>query len=737
MYRTRFFVYIFFLIVLTSLSESEVRSDFGIEEGDDYSVVTLNEKIKEIYRTGKFASVEPVAEQHEDGVKITLVLEENPIIEDIVVFGNEEFSTEKILSALPLKEGDFLPPHAESLLWSAIAGLYAERKIYQTRVEFSTSEGTEENSVIVNLYINEGKRLLIKDLIFKGNESYSSTRLRLLTTNRGSWWFIKRYYNDDTFDDDLDAIRRFYLSRGFLDVKAERGKFIYNETEKWVCPVIRIEEGTRYRVADIEPLGSQIFRRDEILRHFESMLGKYYSAKRFQKCLLKLHEMYGDEGFILIEAKADFERNTEEGTVEILLNIDENQRMYVGDIKVEKRDEYDITGDLNWIEQWYLRVAPPVKEEVIRKEVILQAGDVYRRYKEQRSIDRLKSLGIFEDVAVRREPGEKKDVMNMIVSVKEGITQALIFSLGYGDATGAYFQGQFRERNLFGEAKDLRISGLVGTRNIAFHIGYLDRYFRGSRTSMSVDLYRDMLKLTGYDEEKTGSQVTFGIPGNEYIRHYLGLRAEYVDFEDVDDDIEEELDSYPVVTGRYRIVRDSIDDRNWPTRGDIRAAGIETGVADGFLLKFTASYQGYWRIYKNLIYALDASGGLMPYDADEVGISERFFMGGNADLRGFKYRGAGPMDEGEDDVATGGSLKLLARNEIRFPLYEQLRGLVFLDVGTIDDEFPGLGEPRVSAGIGFRFNVKVFYIAIDFAHAFIKEDDDQTRFIHFHLGSLF
>lgn len=725
---------------LKHISEDDVRSIFSLKEGDTYSPVAVNNLIKELYRTGKFMMIQEKKEPYEDGIKLILVFEEVPLaVEDIVIFGNHIFTADEIKRALPIKVGDTLPANAETLVWSKISQLYAEKKFYQISVDVDIAPGKESDSVVLSIYINEGKRLLIKDLIFKGNRSFSATRLRFLVTNRGSWWFLKRYYNPDAFEEDLNAIRQFYLARGFLDVVVKPGKFIYNEQKNWVCPVIEIQEGIRYKVSAIEPRGMRIFRKDEILKIFDRMVGHYFSARKLHKCLVKLQEMYGDEGFILMEPRYEFERDVQKGTVTLVLDIDEKQRVYVGEIPIERIEEYEIPKpeELTWVERWYLRVAPPVKEDVIRKEIQLKRGDVYRLYKERRTVERLKALGIFDEVKVRREPTEKPDVMNMVVSVKEGVTQKLIFTVGYGDASGAFFQTQYRERNLFGEAKDLKLNVLLGTKMMTFSIGYLDRYFRDTRTSLGVELYRDMLFLRGYDEIRSGGQVSFGIPGNEHLRHYIRLRAEYVDFKDVDDDIEEKIDSYPVATIRYRIVHDTRNDLKWPTSGDLKSAGIELGYADGALVKFTGGYDGYWRLYKDLVYALNTEVGVMPYDADRIGISERFFMGGSEDLRGFKYRGAGPHDPGEDDVPTGGSIKLLARNELRFPIYEKLRGLVFVDAGTIDDDFPGLGKPRLSAGFGFRFDVKIFYIALDFAHAFVKEDDDQTRFVHFRIGSLF
>ncbi len=722
---------------LETIEEDEVRGDITIEPGDTYDARTVNEQIKTLFTTGKFARVEEIKEPLDDGIRLVFAVEENRRIRDVSVTGNREFSAEQVKRTLPFEPGDFLPVNADALIRTKIAYMYAQKQIYRVDVNTSIVPADEEHEVDVSIFIDEGERLLIKDLRFKGNESYSSLRLRLLAESRGSWLLEKRYYNDTAFEEDLNTIRQFYRSRGYLDVEVRRGTFTYNRKKQWVSPVIRIDEGVRYRITDIDVSGYRIFRKEEIMQVLKPMKGRYFSVKRLRKCFNELYEMYANEGFIMVEPNYDFDRDPETGTAQMTLSIEEHSRIYVGDVKIEKTDEFVPSEKPNFIERWYLRIAPPVKEDVIRRELLLEPGDVYRLYRERRTAQRLKRMGIFEDVTIRREPTKKDNVMDMVVSVKEGVTQALLFGVGYGDETGPYFQTRYRERNLFGEAKDLNLNAMISKRLLAFSIGYRDRHFRGTDTSFAMEIFRDMFYRYKYGENHTGATVTFGFPAGEYLKHYVRVRGEYVQFDDVDDDIEEDLDSYPVGSVRYRLVHDTRDDVRYPTSGDVKAGGLELGYADGALVKFTGNYRSYWRLYKDLIYAVDARVGVMPYDADNVGITERLYMGGARDLRGFKNRRAGPHDEGEDEVPTGGSVKIAAQNELRFPIYDQLRGLFFLDIGTIDDEFPGLGKARASTGLGLRLDIKVFYIALDFAYPFLEHDDDETRYVHFRLGSLF
>ena len=116
-------------------------------------------------------------------------------------------------------------------------------------------------------------------------------------------------------------------------------------------------------------------------------------------------------------------------------------------------------------------------------------------------------------------------------------------------------------------------------------------------------------------------------------------------------------------------------------------------------------YSRFFELKKDLIYAINLRAGFSVLDADEFGMTERYYLGGSNTVRGFEYRGIAPKDRGDDDVAIGGATRIIMNNELRFPIYERLKGLVFIDTGILDKEAFDLGTPRVGAGFGFRFDI--------------------------------
>jgi outer membrane protein insertion porin family len=105
-------------------------------------------------------------------------------------------------------------------------------------------------------------------------------------------------------------------------------------------------------------------------------------------------------------------------------------------------------------------------------------------------------------------------------------------------------------------------------------------------------------------------------------------------------------------------------------------------------------------------------------------------------VRGFAFRGISPRSGPEDD-RIGGDFMATGSAEVSFPLVgDQLRGVVFTDVGTVEPNFE-LGTIRSSVGAGVRLTLPFFGqvpIALDVAFPITKDDEDDTQIFSFSLG---
>lgn len=722
-----------------SLSQSRLMALTGSEVGEEYSAETIRNDIKSLSGVAREVEVRRVADS--GGVKLVYVIVENPPIQDISVVGNTRISTDRLLATMPIKKGEVLASDAIARTRDKILDDYRAAGHTGAEVRIETLDNAD-GSVNVQVFINEGERIKVESVKIIGAKNISELRIRQHMESKGSWLFFKNFYDEAAFASDLDAVRQLYVSYGYFDAKVRRGEFEWFSGKKSVRPAIVIEEGNRYRIGDIEVKGATYFSPVEVREPFSKLKGQPYQVSDVARAIERVRSLYGNEGFVLTEVNEDYTFDTDAAKVNILIEIDERQRVHVGDVVIERSAPVVDDAEQGVFSRLYSRVSPPVKDETIKREVRLKSGDVYRKNMERQTVDRLERLGIFESVEARGEPTADDHVQNLVLEVEEGVTGNFILGAGYGDATGAYVFATYTERNLFGEARDLQVRGMVGTKSITGSINYLDSYFRPDGTSLDASLYKTGYRRRGYDEDEAGVSVEFGKPVDEYLTAYLKTRLAYV-WLDEREDFGEDLDSYPVATVTLRGVNDTRDSKKWPTEGTVKSAGVEAGFADGALLKLSGGYQTYNKVRDNLIYALNVEGGFMPIPAEDVGITERLFMGGTEDLRGFAHRGAGPSS---DEVPIGGSTKLLVQNELRYTILDNLglgqkaiplHGVTFVDLGMLGRDPLEIGTPRASVGTGIRVDMQQLNVGVDLALPLLKQDDDHTQFLHFKVSSAF
>ena len=737
-----------------TVKTDEILSVLESKVDQPYNPQTVSKDIKNINKLGYFESVEALDDKINEGILIFKV-KENAVLNNIYITGANFVKTKDIYDKVNYLKGKIYSIDAENKIKEAVLKLYKEKGYYSTTLEIETIK-LQDNLIDVAIKINENLKILVKKVQFIGNNSIASFRLRWIIATKGSKLFIKNYFDQMEFEDDIERIAGFYQSLGFFDVKVSKLDPISNEMKDWIIPRINIEEGKRYKLINVEPDGNTLFSDREILEKFSHLTGKFFNGKRFYQAILNTKDMFGTEGFVMCEINTLKENiNPDTATFDIRLKIEENKRIYVN-AYVLNREQIPEVPEENALDKIGNKISPSPDNELIQKEILLkpkgeeiiyggqkkQSDGVYRTKMEQRSIERLKKLRYFDndELTVTKELTDDPEKLNAVFNLKDEATGRVGFGIGVGDERGLYGFVSFSERNLFGTGNVLSAVVYGGTKAFEFNINYLDRYFKDTLYSLSVDLYNDYINRRGYDERRLGTRLKMSKPLNEYVDAFGQLRLDYVmldadDEDDISRKLRKDLDDYPVASVKFGIEEDRTDDPIWPTKGFKRSIDAEIGYADGFLMKVNTGYSFFKSIKKNFIYALNAELGMSPLDADKFGISERYFLGGSNTIRGFKYRGIGPKDSKDEDVAIGGATRLIINNELRYPIYDKLKGLVFMDIGMLDEEAFSLSSPRVSIGTGFRFDIPQASLKLDFALPLVKKSEDDTEYVHFNVGT--
>jgi len=721
---------------LKALKAEDLLANIESRPGTKYDKEKLAADLKCL---GKSAmDIEARREQTDGGVRLIFIVRENPTLAEVHFVGNSQIKSPDLAKVVRIRPGNVLTRDAVATAREGVLKEYRDRGYMRTQVTANLAR-TEKGGAVLQVLINEGKKMRVDDLVIHGNAYFHTFRLKAALETKGSWMVFQNYFDESAFENDLQIIRQLYEGAGFFSVAVERGQFRYDEAKQIVTPSIVIVEGPHYRLGNVGIAGNTYFTREEILAPFSGLTGKYFDAKDFAAALEKVRGLYQNAGFVTTEVNyEDVALDRDKGEVNIPVRIEEQGRVRVGRILIQ-RPNYLGDEEHSWFGKIYNRVAPPISNEAIRREMALKPGEVYDKRKEDESVEKLRRLDVFEEVAIESRSTDTADVRDVLVKIKEGVTGNVLVGVGFSDAYGVYAFGDYTEKNVLGQAGDLRAGLLVGTKVINASISYFDRYLGSSDYSLYSEIHHERAIRPGYDEANTGLSVEVGKPLTDQWKAYVQGRLEYVQLNETGHPKEDFSRNYPVIAARMRFTHDTLEygdsgtPRFYPTGGHLAAFGFEAGYAGGPLAKLTGSYEWNHKLAEKLVFATALSAGIMPVSADKVGPTERFYLGGTEDLRGFAFRGAGPHDSRDHDVPLGGASKLLARNELRYPIIDNLTGLVFVDAGMLNHEPFSLSQPRASTGVGLRLGVKQVQAGVDLALPVLKGKDDDLRYFHFTL----
>lgn len=737
---------------LISRKPEEVISRLSLKVGEPFNPLLIREDLEQLARIMRRVNVRTESAPG-GGIRLVFVVEEFPRLRRMQIIGNSKISTERIETLANLEAGAQITENVVRSLRSALEREYRSMGLTGAKVRIrlpivlpgetdaESDDGKELPQTDMQIVIDEGIRIRVDDVVIEGAEKFSKLRLKFMMDTKGSWLFVKNYYEEELFEEDLIRLRGFYRSRGYFDALVERGVFEERSKKEELIytPVVKIHEGERYRIGQIDVRGARLFSREEVLQAFEELKGEKYNGLDVSRAMRDAEALYFDSGFLATQLQPVQQLNPENQTVDLVVEIQEQGRIYVGDIRLD-RPKYEIDEAPGLFQRLYERFAPPITDEAILREILLEPGEVYAKSVERDSVIRLRNLGVFSQVRIVNQPTSNPRVHDALISIEESpITGGLGAGVGFGDVSGGFFFASFQERNLFGDARDFRVQLQLGTGASNLIFSYMDRHFRDSSDVFTASVFYTTYFRPGYRETTAGVNAELSRFLYGQWQAALRGRLEYVSLDerggiDAKEDLE---DSYPVIAARLTLTHNDLYPEFDPSEGRILRGSAELGYADGPLIKFIGSADFYYPVLRTWVYRFMPMIGFMPVDSDDIGLGERFFLGGSEDLRGFEFRGAARRDDLEDEVGIGGAAKILIRNELEFPLFNPVSGVIFLDAGILGETVFDYDSPRASTGFGIRFTMQQATVAVDLAIPIVKQKEDELQFLHFSFNGAF
>lgn len=731
-------------IKVEGLQRAEAGTIFAslpVRVGDTYSDEKASASIKALFGLGLFKDVRIDVQ---DGI-LVVVVEERPTIAEVDFVGAKEFDKDvlkKALAQIGLTDGR---PFDKALVDRAEQELkrqYINRSMYASEV-ITTVTPVDRNRVNLSFAVAEGEPAKISDIRIVGNKSFAtSTLLGLFDLDTGGWlsWYTKSdRYARTKLNADLEALRSYYMARGYLEFKVESTQVAISPNKQDIEITINVVEGDQFVVSKVNLAGNYLGREDEFRSLIAIQAGQPYNANQVAATTKMFTDHFGNFGYAFsrIEPRTTIDRTN--NRVEVTLQADPSRRVYVRRIHVAGNDR--------------------TRDEVIRREFRQLEASWYDGEKIKLSRNRVDRLGYFKEVTMdtTEVPGSY-DQVDLTITVSEKPTGSISFGAGFSSADGIGLSFGFKQDNAFGSGNSLGIELNTSKQNRVLVFNTTNPYFTEDGVSRTIDIYQRNTKpyvdLNSYAIETTGGSVRFGVPFTEFDTVFFGLGLDQTTivpgnylppvYQDFANKFGFTSIAVPFTVGWGRDTRDSA---LVPTVGKVIKASAEWSVAGELrYARATTGYQQYIPVTNKITAALNAELAVGTATGDAAyPIFKNFYSGGLGSVRGFEQ---GSLTTGPQRdlglTSTGGTKKVNFNAELLSPLPgggkdRTLRVYAFLDAGGLygSDEAIQLGDMRSSAGIGISWISPVGPLRLAWAQPIRKFENDRIQQLQFQIGSSF
>jgi outer membrane protein insertion porin family len=555
--------------------------------------------------------------------------------------------------------------------------------------------------------IDKSQTQSISKIVFGGNKALDRKNLAEIFNIRP-----KQLFDPMNVENGMDNILAEYKKRGYLFAKAE---WDY-EGDNQVTINIKIDEGERIRMGNIDLTGDLAFPKDQILGMFTIRKSDFFDESLFENDVERLLNFYSDNGYPMASISPSLDIN--ESRLTLKIQIDAGSIAKIGNIK------------LDGLKKTY--------NKVILREIPIHTGDIFDQQKIDDAERLLNNMGYFGSVSPISFSQADNNNVDLNLSVVESPTGRFNGIVGYnpsdnedGKLVGTVEAG---ETNLFGTGRRISIKGSFGLADI-YEFSYQEPWILGKPIDlgfMAQSTNRpDILTNQKYNEREIGLVVTGKII--EYVKGSVGLAYKKIRSSSINvdsgDSIQSEsntLSDTQLVNGRkYSVTfegqRDSRDYFINPTKGRSDKTGIEFSRGEVKIIKFWIDLNQYFKVYRQQVIAFGIHAGRIW--GNIIPLTELFYLGGANTLRGY----AEEMFRGEGSIYSNLEYRFLANNSSHF--------FVFVDNGAIFSKSDGFSSQKVGYGFGMRIESMNGIISMDYGLA--KGESILSGKIHVSLGAVF
>jgi outer membrane protein insertion porin family len=750
--------------------------------GSAYDASLTNADLQALWALGYFSDIQLLTQVlPQGGLAYIVRVVERPSVHDIKFEGNEELNKDDFKDDVDIKKYSILDLDAVRRNAKKIQAHYLEKGFFLAEVTYRVdpagpddkpgatpakkaspaliSPSTEQVDVV--FVMNEHAKVMVKSISLIGAIKVPADELKAtMLTHEGNYLsFITQEgtFREEMFQRDLAVIEAAYYDRGYLNVKVEKPSVSLSPDKKLIFIDIRIEEGDAFRISKIDFAGDLLFPKEDLRLQVVSREGEFFSRQAIIHDDTALAEMYQDLGYAYANWSPETNVDVANKTVALTFTVQKGKPQTVETIT--------IVGNTK------------TRDRVIRRQMRIYEGELFRGTGMRVSKERVTALGYFETVEVNFKPGSDDSHVAVTVEVKEKATGSFQVGAGFSSVESFIFTAQVSQNNFLGWGNTASISAQVSGLRQLFTASFFEPYFLDTDFIFTLDLFRTQVDSFDFTRESAGGAIGWGYHLLDDLTAAITYTLEYVSAipggSGINGGLIPTSGAIPSPANRFRSGRtssarlsltyDKRDNRLYPTKGMLLFGSVE--VSPEFLggnFNF-ARFQAYSRFYVPL------PGGLVFKTQFTIGyiaelnpnnplpISEQYLIGGINSLRGYSLNSISPTlligtlargDFVANQFTTGGNKEFIANFELEFPIIPKagVRGVIFLDAGNVfavDSNFFQDRQYRLplglfwATGFGVRWFSPVGPLRFEWGIPLTPRPQDQGILFEFTIGNSF
>ncbi len=533
------------------------------------------------------------------------------------------------------------------------------------------------------------------------------------------------WYSERDFERAVGALEAFYAERGHARARIEPPRVEFDASGERVQVVFGVHEGPRYMLRAAPSLRGGVALLDATL-DWEGVVGRPFTPRSVATARGRVGELYERSGYPDVRIESVEVELDESGEARLELVVDPGPAVRVTAV--------NLTGLVR------------TRESYVRALIDLRPGASYDVRELRSSFSKLFATGLFTRVQTQLAP-EGAAERELSIEFEEAASREVYVEPGLGSYEGPRVLAGWRDKNLFGSGRVLRVEGLAAELAQRALVSLTEPRLWGSDVQASLSVFREVRDEPSFDKDERGAALSLLRNLSRDARaelEYRYRRSELTAFDINDPLAQDELDDFDISSLRGGLSFDSRDSVFTPTRGvqtrlSLEFAGAALGSELDFLrLQFSQAV--FVPLSDAAVLAWAYRGGVIAPTGgtDAIPVQERYFNGGENSVRSFREDRLGPLDSTGE--ALGGEAFSTLTLELRRELLGSLWGAAFYDAGNVEPraedffEFDGF---RHGLGLGLRYALPIGPLRLDVSANPDPRDGESEWVTHFSLGMSF